>query len=150
LKAAGFAMLRAPGAAAAIRFGMHGGGHGHPDKLNLVTYGAGRHWGLDPGSINYGVPLHQEWYRSTVAHNTVAVDGASQSTADGVLDSWNEGAAATTIAASANSVYKGVKLSRTVRQSFRFPAGRPLCLHVGVGAHVRLAVPLARQADDVA
>jgi oligo-alginate lyase len=117
LRDAGFAMLRAKNTAAAIRFGMHGGGHGHPDKLNLVTWGAGKRWGLDPGSINYGVPLHQEWYRSTVAHNTVTVDGASQSTADGRLDSWNESAAETTLAASADSVYKGVKLSRTVKAS---------------------------------
>ena len=29
LRAAGYAMLRAPGAAACLRFGMHGGGHGH-------------------------------------------------------------------------------------------------------------------------
>ena len=71
LRASGFAMLRANGTVAAMRFGLHGGGHGHPDKLNMVTWGAGRMWGLDPGSINYGVPLHKEWYRSTIAHNTV-------------------------------------------------------------------------------
>lgn len=114
LRAAGYGMLRAPGMAAAIRFGMHGGGHGHPDKLNLVTWGAGKLWGLDPGSINYGVPLHREWYRSTVAHNTVGVDEQLQASADGRLEEWRAGAEATTIVASADTVYPGVSLRRTV------------------------------------
>jgi oligo-alginate lyase len=114
LKAAGFAVLRAPGTAAAMRFGTHGGGHGHPDKLNLVTWGAGRHWGLDPGSINYGVPLHKEWYRSTIAHNTVSVDSAVQANTDGQLGEWKAAAGETTLRASADTVYPGVRLGRTV------------------------------------
>src|SRR5664279_4287763 len=103
-------MLRAPGAVAAMRFGMHGGGHGHPDKLNLVTWGGGRQWGLDPGSINYGVPLHKEWYRATIAHNTVAVDGKDQSNADGELEQWGDNG----LTAKAGSAYPGVTLRRTL------------------------------------
>jgi hypothetical protein len=115
MRAAGFAMLRAPGMAAAVRFGMHGGGHGHPDKLNLVTFAAGQLFGLDPGSINYGVPLHREWYRSTIAHNTVSVDHQLQANADGKLESWETVGGVTTFAASADDVYPGVKLRRTIR-----------------------------------
>jgi oligo-alginate lyase len=114
LRSGGFAMLRAPEAWAAIRFGMHGGGHGHPDKLNLVTWGAGKAWGLDPGSINYGVPLHGEWYRSTIAHNTVAVDQRNQANPDGKLEEWKEAGGSTTIAASVEKAYPGVRLARTV------------------------------------
>jgi hypothetical protein len=110
LASAGYAMLRAPNAAAAVRFGMHGGGHGHPDKLNVVTWAKGHMWGLDPGSINYGVPLHQEWYRSTVAHNTVTVDETNQRNADGKLDEWKNGA----FAATADQVYPGVVLRRAL------------------------------------
>jgi hypothetical protein len=110
LKAAGYAMLRTPGAAAAVRFGMHGGGHGHPDKLNVVTFGGGRMWGLDPGSIAYGVPLHQEWYRTTIAHNTVAVDEGNQRAVDGQLETWRDGA----FAAVAGAVYPGVTLRRAL------------------------------------
>ncbi len=117
LREMGFAMLRSPALTAAVRFGMHGGGHGHPDKLNVVTYGGGRLLGLDPGSINYGVPLHQEWYRSTIAHNTVAVDGASQSTADGRLVSWSTEAGVTKLVASAPAAYKGVTLQRSLGMS---------------------------------
>ncbi|MFB3828452.1 MAG: alginate lyase family protein [Bryobacteraceae bacterium] len=110
LDEAGFAVLRSPGVAIAQRFGMHGGSHGHPDKLNIVTYGAGRTWGLDPGSINYGVPLHREWYRSTIAHNTVAVDEGLQDNTDGKLVRWENN----TLETSADGVYPGVALRRTV------------------------------------
>ncbi len=113
LRSAGYAMLRTRGAAAAVRFGMQGGGHGHPDKLNLVTFGGGRNVGIDPGSINYGVPLHREWYRTTIAHNTVAVDGELQANADGTLERWSTGGT-TTLIASADAAYPGVQLRRTV------------------------------------
>jgi hypothetical protein len=114
LPAAGFAMLRSGGAAVAARFGRHGGGHGHPDKLGIVTYGAGRLFGLDPGSINYGVPLHREWYRSTIAHNTVSVDRRIQAPVDGRLLEWKTGPGETTLRAEAGSVYDGVMLRRTL------------------------------------
>ncbi len=117
MKAAGFAMLRAGSTAAAVRFGTHGGGHGHPDKLNLVTFGGGRNLGLDPGSINYGVPLHAQWYRSTIAHNTVSVDEQRQANADGALIDWSVKNGLTTLIAAADKVYPGVSLKRTVRLS---------------------------------
>jgi oligo-alginate lyase len=114
---AGFAMLRGGGIGAALRFGMHGGGHGHPDKLNLVTFGAGSHLGLDPGSINYGVPLHLEWYKSTVGHNTVAVDQANQSNEPGELLGWGEENGWGWVHAAALKAYPGVALSRRVELS---------------------------------
>ena len=110
MRAAGYAMLRSPAMTVAARFGMHGGGHGHPDKLNIVTFGAGRLWGLDPGSINYGVPLHREWYRSTIAHNTVSVDQQAQANTDGRLEKWEDG----TLVAVADAVYRGVVLRRSL------------------------------------
>jgi len=115
LRAAGFAMLRSGGMAVAVRFGQHGGGHGHPDKLNIVTYAAGHLFGLDPGSINYGVPLHKEWYRSTIAHNTVSVDQQLQKNADGRLEEWKSEAGETLLAATAGEAYPGVKLERRLR-----------------------------------
>ncbi len=114
LPSAGFAMLRSGGTAIAERFGRHGGGHGHPDKLSIVTFGAGRLFGLDPGSINYGVPLHREWYRSTIAHNTVSVDRQIQAPVDGTLVEWKSGPDETTLRAEAGSVYDGVTLRRTL------------------------------------
>ena len=60
------------------------------------------------------MPLHQEWYRATIAHNTVAVDGQNQKAADGKLEEWKSSAGATTLAASADNVYPGVTLRRTL------------------------------------
>ena len=114
LRDAGYAALRSPLVTAAVRFGMHGGGHGHPDKLNVVTYGAGRLAGLDPGSINYGVPLHQEWYKSTIAHNTVSVDGQIQKNEDGQLEEWRSEGGVTKFTGVADRVYDGVVLRRTL------------------------------------
>lgn len=114
LKDSGIAVLRRAGAAAAMRFGRHGGGHGHPDKLNVVTFGKGTLFGLDPGSINYGVALHHEWYRATVAHNTVVVDGKNQDTKDGRLEEWSDTPEGTRLSASAGDVYPGVSLRRTL------------------------------------
>lgn len=115
LGSSGFAMLRARGAAVAMRFGRHGGGHGHPDKLNIVTFGEGRLFGLDPGSIAYGIPLHQGWYRTTIAHNTVTVDGANQGNADGIGGALTVDGPVTKFSASADGVYPGVKLQRELR-----------------------------------
>jgi hypothetical protein len=110
----GMAMLRSPALTAAVRYGSHGGGHGHPDKLNLVTFGGGRQLGLDPGSINYGVPLHAEWYRSTIAHNTVSVDEGKQSNNDGSLEKWKFDASGVTLVASAPAAFDGVLLRRSL------------------------------------
>lgn len=115
LRHAGYAMLRSPSMVVAVRFGMHGGGHGHPDKLNIVTFGAGKLAGLDPGSIHYGVPLHQEWYRATIAHNTVAVDEANQASVDGQLQSWKADGAMTELVAMTREAYPGVTLRRHLR-----------------------------------
>ncbi|HWB95845.1 MAG TPA: heparinase II/III family protein, partial [Bryobacteraceae bacterium] len=114
LRTAGYAMIHTGSVAVAERFGMHGGGHGHPDMLNLVTFGAGYMWGLDPGSINYGVPLHGEWYRSTIAHNTVSVDQQLQAAVDGKLVEWKSGADETRLATSVEGAYPEVTLRRTV------------------------------------
>jgi hypothetical protein len=110
MKNAGFAVLRAQGNAVAVRFGKHGGWHGHLDKLGIVTFAGGKLLGLDPGSIHYGVPLHREWYRTTIAHNTVAVDGKDQAAVDGELDAWSDGH----LAAHVSTAYPGVELRRTL------------------------------------
>ena len=114
MREAGVAVLRSPHAAIAVRFGNHGGIHGHPDKLNIVTYGAGRLFGVDPGSIAYGVPLAREWYKTTVSHNTVVVDQTEQSKADGKYLDWSSTAGETMLKAAAE-VYPGVTLRRWLR-----------------------------------
>lgn len=66
-----------------VDYGEHGGGHGHPDKLNICLYALGREWVLDPGRLTYSYPEHKSWCKQTVAHNTVTLDGQSQSATTG-------------------------------------------------------------------
>ncbi|HOS44337.1 MAG TPA: heparinase II/III family protein, partial [Armatimonadota bacterium] len=63
---------------AMLDYGQHGDHHGHPDKLNIVVYAQGREWLLDPGRLTYSVPEYESWARTTVAHNTVVINGANQ------------------------------------------------------------------------
>ncbi|WP_341946942.1 fibronectin type III domain-containing protein [Microbacterium sp. LWH11-1.2] len=60
--------------------GVPGGTHGHADKLHVDVVGGGALSSTDLGQV-YGVSnadLTANWYRETVAHNTVVVDGRSQ------------------------------------------------------------------------
>ena len=66
-----------------LKYGPHGGGHGHPDKLNVSLYARGLLLGLDPGTAAYGVPIQKEWFRTTLAHNTLVVDETCQKPAEG-------------------------------------------------------------------
>jgi hypothetical protein len=61
-----------------LKYGPHGGGHGHPDKLSFILYSRQEVIGYDPGTGRYGVPLHAEWQKTTIAHNTLTVDQANQ------------------------------------------------------------------------
>src|SRR5689334_6534114 len=68
----------------ALDYGHSGGGHGHPDRLNLLLVDGETRWLDDFGTGSYtDRSLH--WYRSTLAHNAPLVDGHSQRATDGVL-----------------------------------------------------------------
>ncbi|WBQ03906.1 heparinase II/III domain-containing protein [Kribbella sp. CA-293567] len=63
-----------------LDYGIPGGTHGHADKLHLDVAGAGGLQSTDLGQV-YGASnadLTENWYRETVSHNTVVVDGTSQ------------------------------------------------------------------------
>ena len=107
----GLAILRADNGDtyASVDYGRYGGEHGHPDRLHLNFFARGRRWLTDWGTGNYLFD-HLRWYRSTVAHNTVVVDGQDQDKSDGTLRSFDEG----TVVADAENAYHGVRLTRTV------------------------------------
>jgi hypothetical protein len=77
----GLAILRGGDRYASLECGEYGGGHGHPDRLHLTLFAAGRHWLADPGTGSY-VSSDLFWYRSTLAHNAPRVDGLSQPMTD--------------------------------------------------------------------
>jgi oligo-alginate lyase len=112
---AGYATLRAPEGdlTEIMKFGPHGGGHGHFDKLNEVIYAKGMTMSVDPGSHPYGIPIHASWDKMTVAHNTVSVDEAVQNPATGKLINWQAEPDFTAVTADAGSVYDNVDLQRT-------------------------------------
>jgi hypothetical protein len=87
----GIAVLRRRGGEvyAALDYGQSGGGHGHPDRLNVLLMRGAERWLDDMGTGSYVDPsLH--WYRSTLAHNAPLVDGRSQPRVAGVLRAFEE------------------------------------------------------------
>ncbi len=99
MAASGYAILRsqpqahepsAPGSEqyALLKYGVHGGGHGHPDKLALTLYAHGSRQAPDLGTPGYGIDLFEGWYRQTISHNTVLLDGLSQPPAAGLCNEF--------------------------------------------------------------
>lgn len=114
----GFAVLRAgtgpQSTYLALDYGPHGAGHGHPDKLGFTSYSRGGTLGIDPGTISYGSPTIDTWYKQTLAHNTVVVDGKSQSAATGNLLHFATVPALSYVAANAGAAYPTTNLLRTL------------------------------------
>ena len=77
LESQGLAVLRRAGRYVSLECGPNGGGHGHPDRLQLTLHADGVHWLPDPGTGQY-VRHDLFWYRSTLAHNAPRLDGESQ------------------------------------------------------------------------
>ena len=96
----------------AMDYGPHGGWHGHHDKLQLLLWGRGWMWGEDPGCIAYGNPRHWGWYRSTLAHNTLAMGGRNQAPAQGRLVGYAAGENAAVVAADSGEAYPGATVRR--------------------------------------
>ncbi len=115
-EASGYAALRA-GAndhTIILKFGPHGGGHGHYDKLNFVSFARGDTMALDPGTASYAAPTHATWDKMTVAHNTVVVDERTQSEATGRLLAFASQAEMSVARAEAGAAYKQASLDRTI------------------------------------
>lgn len=120
---AGLVMLRSGGAGqgadascVCLDYGPHGGGHGHYDKLSLTLFTGGREWLLDPGRLTYSHKEYQTWVKHTAAHNTVAIDGKSQTETTGKLLWLSSGDAAgvpwSACAAESDGAYPGAVLRR--------------------------------------
>ena len=93
----------------ALDYGHSGGGHGHPDRLNLLLADGDTRWLDDLGTGSYVDPsLH--WYRSTLAHNAPLVDGVSQARVNGTLDAYDERGAAGWIVASSDGIAPPTRL----------------------------------------
>ena len=91
LPAQGFGILRRRDGEiyVALDYGNSGGGHGHPDRLNLLLSDGDVRWFDDPGTGSY-VDESLHWYRSTLAHTAPLVDGHSQPRVDGELEAFDD------------------------------------------------------------
>ena len=120
LAAAGYAVLTHGGGAEAawlcLKYGPHGGGHGHDDKLSLLAYRKGTAFAIDPGTAAYGVPIQKEWFRATVAHTTLTVDERNQTPAEGRCLAFGTRAETglSAVLAEAGPIYAGVVYRRAV------------------------------------
>ena len=111
----GLAVLRRAGGEAymALDYGHSGGGHGHPDRLNVqLAHGTVR-WLDDMGTGSYVDPtLH--WYRSTLAHNAPLFDGVSQARVHGTLRAFEDDGSAGWVDAEASGLAAGVHARRSL------------------------------------
>ncbi|MBM4049948.1 MAG: alginate lyase family protein, partial [Planctomycetes bacterium] len=120
----GYAVLRGadggnPPAAATfllMDYGPHGGGHGHPDKLNLILFADGDELAGEPKPYRYEDSRHAEWTRPTIAHWTVSVDQREQAPTTGKLLAFYDTGAVKIMRGVSTAAYAGVGLDRTVVQ----------------------------------
>lgn len=159
LPAQGLAILRRDDGATyvALDYGHSGGGHGHPDRLNLLLIDGHLRWFDDPGTGSY-VDESLHWYRSTLAHTAPFVDGRSQPPLHGSLIAFDDDGRMGWASASARLLPDLVARRSTVlmeeylvdvmewKSGVAHEVGLPL--H-GVDAVDDLELPLPRQAARV-
>jgi hypothetical protein len=113
-------MLRRPGPGnltAAFSFAQSGEYHAHFDLLSFVFFGFGEELGVDRGraaSQAYRLPIHEEWYRATISHNTVLVDGQTQQAAGAELLFFEANEDYATAVAATSQAYPGVHHRRMI------------------------------------
>ena len=73
-----------------LRHGPYGGEHDHYDRLGISYCYDDIPVSIDIGTTGYGAVLHYAYYKNTVTHNTVALDGENQSPSCGHLLSFSE------------------------------------------------------------
>lgn len=110
----GVTLLKSGTNTVVLKHGSHGGGHGHPDKLSISIHNGKREILSDLGTCAYGVPDYTKWYRKTLGHNTVVVDGKDQLASDASLVQFKPSSKGGTVVAEANDVYAGVMMKRKV------------------------------------
>jgi len=116
-----------------MKYGVHGQGHGHFDKLHFIffdggnevvpDYGFSRWINIEPKFGGRYLPENDSYAKQTIAHNTVTVDGASQSGGNYRVDEAKSAQrhffdarnpAAQAMSARADGFYDGVGMQRTM------------------------------------
>jgi hypothetical protein len=116
-----------------MKYGVHGEGHGHFDKLHFVFFDGGREvvpdygfsrWiNIEPKFGGRYLPENDSYAMQTVAHNTVVVDQTTQNRADfdAAEAMWGarhffetDSVHVKAMSARANGYYEGVGMQRTM------------------------------------
>ena len=97
-------------------YGPHGGGHGHPDKLNLILFADGDELAGEPQGYRYEDRRHIEWTRPTIAHWDLSVDRHQQTPCTGKLLAFCDAGEVKIMRGTTDKAYAGVALDRTVVQ----------------------------------
>lgn len=124
LEGTGVAVLRSAtgedALCAMIEYGEHGGGHGHPDKLQVIFYGLHEQLLPDMGTVGYGNPMHAGWFKTTPSHNTVTIGGRNMANITGKCEGFEANDRYAAAVASAHTAYKGWRLTRRILLVDRF------------------------------
>ncbi|MEM7114627.1 MAG: heparinase II/III family protein [Chloroflexota bacterium] len=100
---------------ATVNYMGYQGGHSHADQLSMVLYGLGQPLAPDPGSIRYRIPAQEGWFKQTLSHNALVVDGLSQERAvPGQLTQFVAGEQLQMATVTHDTLYPGVDLARTL------------------------------------
>lgn len=117
LEATGLAIFRrdAGKTYVSLDYGEGGGGHGHPDRLNLTFVKDAVPWLVDFGTGSYVSPS-LGWYRTSVAHNAPYLDGMSQAAASGRCVAFDEAGELGWVCAQLpeHTAFEGAALQRTI------------------------------------
>jgi len=89
------------------------GWHMHPNSLDFVLYGNGEQISMDPGHAEYGAPVHEGWYKTSIAHNVLVINEKSQDFHQVKSLAFGQTKGIQYSIAETDSIYKGVKQTRT-------------------------------------
>jgi hypothetical protein len=96
-----------------VKYGPHGGGHGHNDKNHFILYTRGRIVMPDADKHAYSSPLYKSWDKTSLAHNTVVVDEKSQARAEGHCLAFGATNGVDYAITDAGDIYEGLHFVRT-------------------------------------
>ncbi|MDR2563650.1 MAG: heparinase II/III-family protein [Prevotellaceae bacterium] len=110
----GVAVLRSGEKTAVLKYGIHGGGHGHPDKLSITVHNGKKELVTDMGTPAYGLLDYKQWYRKTLSHSTLTVDAKDQCETEGKLLSFKTYADGAFVECESAEAYHGVYMKRSL------------------------------------
>ncbi len=97
-----------------LDYGAHGGAHGHLDKLGVMLWHRQRPAVIESGAVGFGTTEAEGYFRRTLAHSTVVIDGQDQAECTGQLEYFGTQGENSLILASANDAYPGTLLRRQI------------------------------------